>query len=202
LRTWAARTAAATLVATLALAGCQSSSKSGAKNSPKPRSVTTTHHTTASASADGPPSAPATTGGTCHARPGPLPDANCTPGATNPQVTQDTIKDTICKSGWTSTIRPSTSVTNKLKTQGISAYGYSDTSMSSYEEDHLISLELGGAPADPKNLWPEPGGSPNPKDKVENDLNRAVCSGRVKLADAQQAIAGDWTSAEAKLGIG
>jgi hypothetical protein len=24
-----------------------------------------------------------------------------------------------------------------------------------YEEDHLISLELGGAPRDPKNLWPQ-----------------------------------------------
>lgn len=25
-----------------------------------------------------------------------------------------------------------------------------------YEEDHLISLELGGAPADSRNLWPQP----------------------------------------------
>jgi len=121
---------------------------------------------------------------------------------TNPQVTQANIASTICKSGWTSTIRPATSVTNKLKTEGIAAYGYSDTSMSAYEEDHLISLELGGAPSDPKNLWPEPGGSPNPKDKVENDLNKAVCGGKVQLADAQRAIATDWTSAEKVLGIG
>jgi hypothetical protein len=199
LRTWAARTAATAVIAALALSGCQSNSKSGTKNHPKPRSVTSTHTNDAP---NGGSSAPAANGGTCHARPGPLPDANCTPGATNPDVTQDNIQDTICKSGWTSTIRPPTSYTNKLKTQGISAYGYTDTKLSTYEEDHLISLELGGAPSDPKNLWPEPGDTPNPKDKVENDLHRAVCSGRVKLVDAQQAIATDWTNAEQKLGIG
>ena len=117
-------------------------------------------------------------------------------------MTQENIASTICKSGWTATIRPPASMTNKLKTEGIRDYGYSDTSMSSYEEDHLISLELGGAPSDPRNLWPEPGKIPNAKDKVENDLNRAVCGGQVKLADAQHAIATDWTTAEKLLGIG
>jgi hypothetical protein len=29
-------------------------------------------------------------------------------------------------------------------------------SPSNYEEDHFIPLELGGAPKNPKNLWPEP----------------------------------------------
>jgi hypothetical protein len=43
---------------------------------------------------------------------------------------------------------------------------------------------------------------PNPKDKVENALHRAVCSGKVKLAAAQIAIATDWQGAEHKLGIG
>ncbi|GAA1998261.1 hypothetical protein GCM10009838_74420 [Catenulispora subtropica] len=195
MRGWAIRAAATALAAALALSGCQSKGKSGAKGRPKPRSVTSTHTSS-------PPSTPSATGGTCHARPGPLPDAACTPGATNPQVTQANINDTICKSGWTATIRPPVGYTDKLKSDGIRAYGYSNTSASAYEEDHLISLELGGAPSDPKNLWPEPGGSPNAKDKVENDLNRAVCGGKVKLADAQQAIASDWTGAERKLGIG
>lgn len=193
------RTAATALAVALALSGCQSKSTSSSKDGPKPRAVTGTHSTSASAPSTQSPSA---TGGSCHARPGPLPDATCTPGATNPQVTQENIKDTICKSGWTATIRPPASYTNKLKTEGIRAYGYSETSLSAYEEDHLISLELGGAPSDPKNLWPEPGASPNPKDRVENDLNRAICGGRVKLADAQQAIATDWTTAEKRLGIG
>ncbi|MEU0822991.1 hypothetical protein, partial [Streptomyces mirabilis] len=86
----------------------------------------------------------------------PLPDSSCTPGSYNPNVTQSNIGSTICVSGWTATVRPPTSYTNPLKAQGIIDYGYSDTNMSDYEEDHLVPLELGGAPRDPGNLWPEP----------------------------------------------
>src|SRR5664280_1012277 len=93
---------------------------------------------------------------------GVLPDAACTPGATNPAVTQATIGSTICRSGYTATIRPPASYTDALKRQQIAAYGYTDTSPRSYEEDHLISLELGGASSDQRNLWPEPAPSPSP----------------------------------------
>ena len=137
-------------------------------------------------------------GALCHARAVPggvLPDAACTSGATNPAVTQATIGSTICRSGYTATIRPPASYTDALKRQQIAAYGYTDTSPRSYEEDHLISLELGGASSDQRNLWPEPGPSPNPKDKVENELHRRVCAGSMSLAEAQQRIATDWTSA-------
>lgn len=134
----------------------------------------------------------------------PLPDPTCTPGVTNPDVTQATIDQTICVSGWTSTIRPPTSYTNPLKEQGIKDYGYTDTSMSDYEEDHFLPLELGGAPKDPKNLWPEPhNGDQNSysKDSVENAVKKAVCNGTVTLDAAQQAMLTDWTTAESKLGI-
>ncbi|WP_409465231.1 hypothetical protein [Amycolatopsis sp. GA6-003] len=134
----------------------------------------------------------------------PLPDPVCTPGATNPDVTQDTIDDTICVPGWTATVRPPTSYTTKLKKQGIIDYGYSDTSLSSYEEDHFLPLELGGAPKDPKNLWPEPhDGDQNSyrKDSVENAVKKAVCAGKATLADAQHAMLTDWTTAESVLGI-
>jgi hypothetical protein len=135
----------------------------------------------------------------------PLPDPVCTPGARNRDVTQATIGATICVSGWTATVRPSTSVTNKLKKQGIIDYGYTDTSMSDYEEDHFLPLELGGAPSDPGNLWPEPhAGSPNSrsKDTVENAVKKAVCAGDATLAGAQDAMLTDWTTAQAVLGIG
>ena len=62
-------------------------------------------------------------------------------------------------------------------------------------EDHLIALELGGAPSDQRNVWPEPAHSPNPKDKVENVLCQRVCAGSLTLAEAQQRIATDWTTA-------
>lgn len=118
----------------------------------------------------------------------------CTPGAINPDVTQTNINQTICVSGYTKTIRPSVSYTDRLKRTQMAAYGFTD-SISSHEEDHLISLELGGAPSDPKNLWPEPHASPNAKDAVEDTLHAAVCDGRISLQDAQQRIATNWTTA-------
>jgi hypothetical protein len=74
----------------------------------------------------------------------------------------------------------------------MAAYGYSGRSPSDFEYDHLVSLELGGAVNDPRNLWPESGPSPNPKDSVENTLHRLVCDGRMRLAQAQRIIAGGW----------
>jgi hypothetical protein len=129
-----------------------------------------------------------------------LPDPVCSPGALNPAVTQATIGQTICVSGWTATIRPSTSLTNKIKREAIDAYGdYAGAQPANYELDHLISLELGGAPADAANLWPEKG-LHNSKDPVENAAKRAVCSGRITLADAQQAIATNWIALGHRLG--
>lgn len=130
----------------------------------------------------------------CHIH-GVLPDSNCTPGAINPNVTQENIHQTICVSGYTKTVRPSATYTNKLKIQQIAEYGFTDTMLRDYEEDHLISLELGGAPSDPKNLWPEPGGSPNPKDKIENLCHHKVCDGTIMLTEAQKEIATNWKTA-------
>jgi hypothetical protein len=124
-----------------------------------------------------------------------LPDPNCTPGSIDPTVTQDNIYQTICSSGYTQTIRPPVTYTNKLKLQQIVDYGYTDTDPKDYEEDHLISLELGGNPTDPKNLWPEPGSSPNTKDTIENLCHKKICSGQISLSDAQHQIATHWPTA-------
>jgi hypothetical protein len=134
--------------------------------------------------------------GTCHVRgsyPFTMPDPRCTPGALNPAVTQATIAKTICRRGYSSGIRPSTSVTGPEKRASIRAYGFHQGT-SSYEYDHLISLELGGAANDSRNLWPENGPSPNLKDNVENYLHVRVCDGRVSLGRAQRIIALDWVS--------
>ncbi|MFE7191437.1 hypothetical protein [Kitasatospora sp. NPDC057541] len=135
----------------------------------------------------------------------PLPDPRCTPGSYNGAVTQATIGSTICVAGWTATVRPPTSYTNPLKAQGIVDYGYSDTNMADYEEDHLVPLELGGAPRDPGNLWPEPhSGTKNSstKDGVETKLKNAVCGGVITLAAARTAIRTNWTTALSVTGIG
>jgi hypothetical protein len=129
----------------------------------------------------------------------PLPDPKCTPGAVNPAVRQDTIKDTICKAGWTKTVRPPTSKTNGMKATSARSYDLAPGEKGEY--DHLVSLELGGAPDDPRNLWVEPGKIPNPKDAVENKLHAAVCSGLIQLAPAQKAIAADWVTAFDTVGL-
>ena len=140
----------------------------------------------------------AATAASCHSRGG-LPDARCTPGVADPRVTQDNLQTTICVSGYTATVRPPSAYTDSLKAQQIKEYGYADANVADYEEDHLIPLELGGHPTDPKNLWPEPRGGAEPasaKDRVENALNKRVCAGTMALASAQSAIASDWQTAE------
>jgi hypothetical protein len=107
-----------------------------------------------------------------------------TPGALNPDVTQATIARTICVRGWTRTVRPPVSYTNALKARQLREYGLHGP-LSGFQEDHLISLELGGAPVDPRNLWPEPYPRAADVDRIENDLNRRVCDGSLSLAAAQ-----------------
>ncbi|HEY3921973.1 MAG TPA: hypothetical protein VGL76_07645 [Gaiellaceae bacterium] len=114
-----------------------------------------------------------------------LADPVRTPGVLNPAVTQATIRSTICVHGWTATVRPPTSYTNGLKQQQMPEYGETG-SLSAFQEDHLISLELGGSPTDPRNLWPEPYPRAGNVDKIENELNSKVCSGTLTLAEAQQ----------------
>jgi len=122
-----------------------------------------------------------------------LPDPRCTPGAVNPAVTPATINATICRTGWTKTVRPATSVTNPMKRASAAAYGQPAGEQGEY--DHLVPLELGGATQDSRNLWFERGSIPNRKDQTEHALNEAVCAGRVTLEAAQRAIAANWATA-------
>jgi len=108
-----------------------------------------------------------------------------TPGVLNPDVTQANIASTVCKHGWTRTIRPPTDYTNALKLKQMREYAVGG-SPSQYQEDHLISLELGGHPTDARNLWPEPYPRASEVDSIENDLSAKVCSGELSLDDAQR----------------
>lgn len=148
-----------------------------------------------------------------------MPNSAMTPGSTNSDVTQATIGKTICVKGWTATpgLRPTSAYTTKLKNQQLASLGVVDQNAADYEEDHLISLELGGNPVDPQNLWPEPyctSGSPcaasdpragkdpygaKAKDKVENWLKAQVCSGGMTLVKAQTLIRTDWGIAQAMM---
>ncbi len=137
-----------------------------------------------------------------------LPDTSRTPGDTNPDVSQDTIGTTICTSGFTAGIRPNTPVTNALKRRQLSEWGYTDKTMGHYEEDHLISLQLGGSPDSEKNLWPQHYSGKwgaRTKDTLEGELKRRVClksptdpdakTDHITLKEAQDAITDDWIKA-------
>ena len=134
----------------------QTSAAAGS-DSPTPSSSTLTSAAVNSPPTTAPPKVTAkaspiqthTTGGiTVNAAGAILPNSARTPGTTNPAVTQANIGQTICVSGYTATIRPDSSITTELKKEQLaSGYTYKgDTATGAYEEDHLISLEIGGAP--------------------------------------------------------
>jgi len=118
-----------------------------------------------------------------------LPDPTCTPG-----IVQTTDLNVICGTH-TRTRRPSAGHIAALKRLQITEYGWRDISPGSYDEDHLVPLELGGDPNDPKNLWPQPrSGAFNAvrKDHVENWLHAQVCNGNMSIEDAQEGVAVNW----------
>ncbi|HUB14764.1 MAG TPA: hypothetical protein VMB34_22640 [Acetobacteraceae bacterium] len=128
-----------------------------------------------------------------------LPNPDRTPGAIDPAISQSNIGETICNRDWsTRYIRPPEDYTYKLKRNQLDASDYRDRRARDYEEDHLISLELGGAPTNPRNLWPEHwrgACGAHTKDRVEDALHRAVCKGRITLRQAQWQIATNWIDA-------
>jgi len=69
--------------------------------------------------------------------------------AANPAVTPSTFRDTICKSGWTSTVRPPTSIANAMKVQSARSYGIPAVEKGGY--DHLVSFERVGAVDDSRS---------------------------------------------------
>jgi hypothetical protein len=147
----------------------------------------------------GAPAAPAAAAASCIVTDGAA-DSSCTPGVLNSDVTQATVRSTICVPGWTATIRPPASYTTALKNRQKITYGEADIPNSGLEEDHLVPLELGGAPRDTANLWPEPrvayapaGRAAEDKDHEENALKKKVCADRLTLAAAQAQMLADWT---------
>jgi hypothetical protein len=112
------------------------------------------------------------------------PNPKLTPGAVDQRITQANIHKTICVSGYTASVRH---VTEATKQEVMRRYGQPVSELHSVEIDHFVSLEIGGL-NDIANLWPQPMPEARLKDVVETWLKRQVCSGAMKLADAQKAI--------------
>jgi hypothetical protein len=119
-----------------------------------------------------------------------LPDPICKPGKA---WTID--RDTIGHGGSTSLIRPPVQHTDALKVAQITEFDYGDAEPEDCEEDHLISLEIGGHPGVPANLRPEAHGGKygsEEMDKVENWLHKQVSSGAMTPKEAQEGIRTNW----------
>ena len=180
--------------------GCASSAPSATQSAAPP----------AAAAAPGPsPASGLTKASGCIAANG-LPDVACTPGATDPAVTQANIDTTICVPGYSARVRPPPSVTDVIKRTEMRAYAV-NAPLSQVELDHLVPLGVGGLPVAlngdgstasvQPNLWPEMRDGVNgaaAKDRLEDALHRLVCQNRVPLTVAQQAIASDWEAAYRK----
>jgi hypothetical protein len=117
------------------------------------------------------------------------PDPNLTPGAI-----LTTEAATVCQPGYSKSARHTS---GKVKASIYREYGL-DRTVSHFEVDHLISLELGGADV-AANLWPQSYDTlpwnAHLKDKLEDRLHALVCVGKLPLEQAQREIATDWISA-------
>lgn len=106
-------------------------------------------------------------------------------GAINPDVSQETIKQTVCVKGWTSTVRPPVSYTNSIKRKLLPK----GKTVRDYELDHIVPLALGGHPSSKDNLMLQPWEGKcgaHTKDAEEFSYYRAVCRGEISLADARK----------------
>ncbi len=111
----------------------------------------------------------------------------------------------VCTPGYSKKVRPVGAQWRKLREEAYARYGiarghrsYVDENglrHAAYEVDHLVPIELGGAPDDIRNLWPEPMGDAKREEVVEDELHHLVCSHRVPLAQAQAAMSRDWRTA-------
>lgn len=113
----------------------------------------------------------------------------------NPVVTQGTINQTICRHGWTKTVRPPVAYTGSVKRQMMAEIGVPPEGEEEITLDHRIPLALGGSPDDRRNFVLQPDDESKDKDRVEVCLSRTVCAGRISLQQARTAIWNNWHSA-------
>jgi hypothetical protein len=120
------------------------------------------------------------------------------PGARNPEVTQANIAQTICKPNWSLLERKKLgSHADTLKFRLMDKAGIPRSQSGLYELDHDWSIEAGGSPTDPNNLWLEPYFGPlnaHHKDRVEDLVHRLICSGKMTLEQGGQAITKNWVA--------
>lgn len=121
----------------------------------------------------------------CHISDAGGPDPICTPGET-----QAVDAEQLC----TQRSSERRHVTAAMKRKVFVEYGLKPKQkLGAYEIDHFEPICLGGA-STMANLWPQAAPAFHRKDKLEDDLCRMVCDGKISLDEAQSAIL-DWETA-------
>jgi hypothetical protein len=125
---------------------------------------------------------------------GSLPDPTLTPG----DVRTTTLLEVCDKSVSTKSIRHVTGFARHHVFDNYTLLSKRDkwcNSERGCELDHLVPLELGGS-NDEKNLFPQAYSgtvwNASVKDKLENEVHKRVCAGRLDLVESQKRIATDW----------
>ena len=114
--------------------------------------------------------------------------------AINQNVTQDIIQQTICVPGYTKTIRPPVSQTNKIKRDMMEQQGIDSAVRPYIALDHIIPMALGGHPSDLENFQLISHRENARKSRIEVKLQCLVCTGQISLSEAQKAM-NNWQSA-------
>lgn len=120
-----------------------------------------------------------------------LPDPLDHPGVVNPDITPDNMATTVCRSGWTATVRPPVAYTDAIKKKSVPP-GHT---AQEFELDHLMSIEDGGDPKDERNLWMQTYNDvygARVKDVLETKLKRMVCAHQLTLDQARAALSPNW----------
>lgn len=113
----------------------------------------------------------------------------------NPDVTPDTLGQTICRPGYSDTVRPSTSYTNPIKFRLMEQSGITREDAKAWALDHRLAIGLGGHPRALDNLQLLTRTENSRKSRIEAKMICYVCTGALPLHQAQAEVLEDWRAA-------
>jgi hypothetical protein len=119
------------------------------------------------------------------------------------RVTQESVSETICRPGYADTVAPPFNKLMAHKDRMLAARGINANNAPAFALDRHVPIVLGGSPDAPSNLdllpWAGQQGERR-KARAAVALKRCVCEGKLSLAEAQAAIAGNWSVVYAGFG--
>ena len=112
--------------------------------------------------------------------------------AVDERVTQGTLRSTICKRGWSESVRPPYEWSHAHKQRLMRERGIPASEFGAWTLDHIQPIEDGGSPADPRNLQLQTKAAALAKDLDENRIHWNICNGRSTLAEGQAEMLRLW----------